>query len=166
LEFKSGDGASPAQKGQPQQGRPLNSKDSQKRKKKRVLPRTSASASTFVQGLSYARKAQKFISEIVDPIWLSSLGKKNDMRKLTNEEEIKVDKFKNAILCSLNLYEDLTEEKITSLFFKEDLSIPYAVELLAKETITSFVDKFGKQPTNEEVKQIWASVYTLYKGEF
>ncbi len=157
-------GASPAKKpkGQPQQGRPKSSTDKTKRKSKRVLPR---SAATMMETFSYARKAQKEISEFFDPLWLSSTGKKN-MRSLSDEEFTNIEKFKVAALYSLELHEEISEEKLAGLASREDLCIPNTVEVLCKETVAGYVKKFGKEPNLEEIRQIWASIYALYKGDF
>jgi hypothetical protein len=154
--------ALPAQKGQPQQGRPKNSSDTNKRKKKRVLPR---SAAVMAESFAYARKAQKFISSVIDPIWLAANGK-DDARKLTSEEESQIEKFKIAVLCNLKIDEELTEEKIVQAFYSEKMCIPYSVETLGKKVLANFSEKYGKAPNLEESRQIWASVYALYKGEF
>jgi hypothetical protein len=145
-------------KGQPQQGRPKNSSDTQKRKKKRVLPRTAAE---FTKGFAFARKAQKDISDILDPIWLAHTGKKN-MRSLSEEEFQEIEKYKFAVLCSFDLHDDITEEKIVAA----DALLPEPVDVLARQTVSQFHTKFGKEPSIEEVRQIWASVYVLFKGDF
>ncbi len=148
--------------GQPQQGRPQNSNDTTKRKKKTVLPRTAA---TMMEAFSYARKAQKDISEIFDPIWLRTTSKKN-MRSLSDEEFNQIEKFKFAVLCSLDLHEHINEDKVVACLDKEDLCVPISIEALCKEVIAGYVKKFDKEPNIDEVRQIWASVYALYKGDF
>lgn len=156
-------GALPAKnKGQPQQGRPKNSGDTSKRKKKRVIPRAAANLAT---AFAYARKAQKEISSIVDPIWLETTGKSNG-RQLSDEETTNVENFKLAMLCSLDLYEDVNEERVVKAFTNDNLCIPPNVYVLVKETTSKFVDKFDREPTMDEQRQIWASVYALHKGDF
>ena len=63
--------------GAPQQGRPKNSKDSQKRKEKKFSPQTGASM------MIWANKAQEKINELVNPILLNFYDKKN-IRRLCN----------------------------------------------------------------------------------
>lgn len=149
-------------KGQPQQGRPKNSTDTSKRKKKRVVPRAAAELTT---AFAYARKAQKEIAEVIDPIWLEATGKKTG-RSLSDEETNEVEKFKLAVLCSLDIYEEVTRERVVAAFNDEKLCIPSNVDILSKETLGKFVKKFDRQPNMDEARQIWASIYALHKGEF
>jgi len=150
------------QPGQPQQGRPSGSKDSQKRKKKTVKTRTSASlASNF----AWASRVQKKISSVVDPIWLQVTGK-SKLVSLSDEEGDSLEKLKFAVLCSMDLYSEYNDEVILNVLQSKNLCIPNPVESLSKETISLFVKKFGKEPSLDESRQIWASVYALYKGDY
>jgi len=149
-------------KGQPQKGRPANSKDTEKRKQKKVLPRTAAE---FTQSFAWARKAQKYISDVIDPTWLEVTGKKN-MRSLSDEESHNVEHYKFAVLCSLDIYDELNEEKITSAAYKNDLCIPTQVDDLCCVTSAKYLEKYGKEASIDEIRQIQASAYALFKGDF
>ena len=80
--------------GQPQQGRPKNSKDQTQRKSKTFSPQTGASI------MIWAIKAQDQINQIVNPIMLDFYGKK-DLRSLSAEETKEIEKFKTKLFLSL-----------------------------------------------------------------
>jgi hypothetical protein len=140
-------------KGKSGQGRPKNSKDSTTRKKKRVRPRTAAS---IIQNYTLAREKQQVISDIVDPLWLATTGKKN-MRSLSQEEFDNIEKTKFAILCKCELDEELTEEAVVSMIQGETLCIPTHVTALYDEMIKQYRDK-GKELTVDIARQIQAMV--------
>jgi hypothetical protein len=83
-------------RGQPQQGRPKNSKDGKKRKKKRVLPVGAALAAS----LADADEAQRRIAEAVRPRVLEALGKAN-LRQLTDEEAEGLEQLQFDLLFAL-----------------------------------------------------------------
>lgn len=150
-------------KGIPGQGRPKNKGDATKRKKKKVIPRTSASL--FMQNLSWARKTQKKISDIADPVWLEICGKK-DLRSLSDEDFTSIEKLKFAILCNLKVSDIVDDKVIKDMILAKDLQISPYIENLCKQTISKYKEKFEKEPTLEEIRQIQASAYSLYEGEY
>src|SRR6185312_184283 len=85
-------------KGQPGQGRPLNSNDSGPRKQKTVKPRSGAPAqrtratAELMMDMTWAREAQRSIAELVHPAFLASKQKKN-VRQLTDEEVADLEEF-------------------------------------------------------------------------
>jgi hypothetical protein len=141
-------------------GRPLNSKDSGKRKRKRVTPRTSAAK--FSTTFTWAREAQKIISDVVNPVWLETCGKK-DMRKLSHTETDQIEDLKFALLCSLVPFEQL-DAKAIAVKLQNSISIPEPVSNLCKETVSTFMKKYGKEPTIGEMRDIQTSIYVFYKG--
>lgn len=153
---------SSANPGVPGQGRPKKSADTSKRKKKRVLPRT---ASNIMEAFAWARKLQKEISEVIDPVWLQATGK-TKMSALTDEEFNDVEKFKYSMLCSLEINTQLSDDIITSALNDENLCIPSCVEELCKTTVAKYTAKYSKEPSLDELRQIQASVVALYKGDF
>lgn len=148
-------------KGRPGQGRPKNSKDSEKRKRKRVVPRTAAS---FMTAFAWARKAQASISKLVTPIYLESLGKK-DPRALSNEETNNLEEFKHAFLCSLSMETPVTVETL-EVAVSKPLSVPKPCDVLYKAMVKEYVNTFYHEPPMEEQRQMKAAVYALYKGDF
>jgi len=89
--------------GQPQQGRPRNSKDSSKRKTKEFTPQTGASLSLWAIG------AQEKINNILNPILLDFYSKKN-MRSLSDSEYSEAEQTKTKILFSIDPYSNISED--------------------------------------------------------
>jgi len=95
----------PQLSGQPNQGRPKNSKDSEPRKTKKFAPQTGASLSIW------ANNTQDKISNIINPIILDFYNKKN-LRSLSHEENKELEKIKTKILFSLDPFDEITQDKI------------------------------------------------------
>jgi hypothetical protein len=155
-------------KGQPGQGRPTNSKDSTKRKQKTVNPRKGAPAqrarasAEFMMDLTWAREAQRSISEVVHPAFLASKSKKN-VRQLTDGEVGELERFKFAVLCNMPLHSALDQQVIAGIIEKP-LPIPNTVEQLNQVFLDKYVEKNHCQPSIEDMRQIQASVYVLANG--
>ena len=156
--------AAKKQRGQVGQGRPAGKKDSQKRAKKNV--RIQKARASFTNAFTWSQTAQDEIAKIVNPVFLEMAGKKTS-RSLSDEQSKNLDNLKFSILCNLQLYQPVTEEVITGFITqKEPLSVPTAVSDLYKRTLASFVTKFNREPSVEEIRNIHASVYASYKGEY
>jgi hypothetical protein len=157
------DGPLPAYKpkGRPGQGRPQGSKD-KSRKQRTVLPKSSAE---LVAGFAWAKQAQEFVADIIDPLWLKIVNKSN-ARMLTDGECKQVEDLKFAVLCELEVYEKLEEEKIISILDNEKLCIPAANNKLMQNTLTKYMEKFGREPSLKEIRQMQASIYVFSKGDF
>lgn len=153
----SGGGGFPASpkapEGNPQGGRPLNTKDSVKRKTKRVLPKSGESAAVL-----WAFNAQKTIAEIVTPMMLDFYNKKN-VRSLTKAEFDQLEYFKLCLLTGLQPFIELTPEVIKDLI---DASYKPTQAFINKvsDEIDNFVYINNRKPTVEEMKYIYATVYT------
>lgn len=93
--------------GQPQQGRPKNSKDIAPRKTKQFSPQTGASIQLW------AIAAQDTIAEILNPVLLDFYNKKN-MRSLSSLEYLEAENTKTKILFSLEPLSNITENIILS----------------------------------------------------
>jgi len=93
--------------GQPQQGRPKNSVDKQKRKTKTFSPQTGASLQLWAIG------AQDKINEIMNPYLLEFYNKKN-MRSLSNTEYDEAEITKTKILFSLEPQSAVTSDIVLS----------------------------------------------------
>jgi hypothetical protein len=89
--------------GEPQQGRPKNSKDLSPRKQKEFSPQTGASL------MIWATKAQDKISELINPILLDFYNKKN-IRSLTTAEYKELEETKTKILIGLPPYCKINSE--------------------------------------------------------
>lgn len=155
-------GGRPAEQGAKQgragEGRPKNSNDTQKRKTKTVRPR-GAAAANFTTTFTWAREAQKNITDILNPIWLEACSKKN-MRQLSDEESRQIEDLKYAILCNLEPFSQIDEETIEKLTSSE-LFIPKYVTDLIKRT----KEKYSRDVSIDEYREIQAMVYTFCKGD-
>lgn len=140
--------------GQPQQGRPKNSKDSDKRKQREFAPQTGASLQIW------ALNAQDRISDILNPHLLAFYDKKN-MRSLTSEEYIEAENTKTKIFLSLDPFGQLTEDtvldKLNTINSIEN-NKHFANYKILHKNINS---KLNRQLTTEELKYTKAYYYQL-----
>ena len=146
------DPASPDPKG----GRPNNSRDKQKRKEKRVLPRSKGDVSTTL----WAYEAQKDISELVMPMALAHFKKKN-ARSLTKSEFDQLEYLKLCILTGIKPYMDIDADVIKAIIdsgtkpsgdFKNDI----------ETSIASFSKTQNKKPSVDEMRYIYASTFASF----
>jgi len=143
--------------GQPQQGRPKNKKDEEKRKQKTVKPRTSAD---YINALFWANNAREAISEIITTAWLDMHGKKN-VRSLTDKEFQEMEQVKFGVLCSLELFDDIDEKKIQEVLPYS--SIPEAAQSCYDQIYNEFVLNIDKKPTVNNLREIQSAAFALYK---
>lgn len=153
------------QKGQVGQGRPKGKKDSTKRAK-RVQTPVQRSRAEFAEAFMWTQSTQKVIHELIQNSFLESAGKKS-MRSASDEQSANLEKLKFTVLCNLPLYGEINAEVIAKLVTKPDpLTIPIEVDVLYKTTYAKYAEKFNKEPTIEEVRQMQASVYAIYTGDY
>jgi len=93
--------------GQPQQGRPKNSKDTTQRKTKEFAPQTGASLNIW------SIDTQDKISDIINPILLEFYNKKN-MRSLSNSEYLEAETTKSKIFFAIEPFTEVTENLVLS----------------------------------------------------
>lgn len=98
--------------GEPQQGRPKTSKDTQQRKSRKFTPQTGATLQIW------SSTAQDQISEIINPILLEFYQKKN-LRSLSSEQVKELENVKTSILFNMTPFctitSDLIIDKLSSL---------------------------------------------------
>ncbi len=144
--------------GRPEDGRPRFSKDKQKRKQKRVLPRTKMGAD-FVNLMLWAMDAQKGISEILNPALLHHYGKKN-VRSLTKEHQEELNYIKLGVLSNINPYDNISAELINSILQDGGTVSPEMLEL-CNELTKEFVSANERKPSATESLQIRSSAYAM-----
>lgn len=144
--------------GVPQSGRPKNSNDKTKRKKKVVKPRV---AKALLDHINLARAHQKEIATIINPIYLKSKSKAN-MRQLTENEGAELEKLKFALLCNVPSEENLTKAALKTKL-AHPLSLPGAITSLLTETVAQFKQKCGREPTLDEIRDFQAGAVALYR---
>ena len=136
----------------PQGGRPLNQKDTVKRKMKVVQPKSGESAAVL-----WAYNVQKTIADIITPMILEYREKKN-VRSLTKGEFEQFEYLKLCLLANIEPFIEVTPELIQKLI--ESTSKPSSAFITeVGEQIDSFVYINNRKPTVDEMKYIYATVY-------
>ena len=139
----------------PQGGRPKFTKDSEPRKQRRVLPKTTPKASVMI----WSQEAQKKISAILNPGLLSHYGKKN-LRELSKAQLKELEEIKFRVLCNLSPYEKITEEKILKVL-DENPTVNEVQRSTKASIFTDFVDQSGREPSIDELRHINNLSYSL-----
>ena len=143
-------------KGQPQQGRPKNSKDNKKRKTKDFAPQTGASL------YLWSIEAQDKIAEILNPQLLQFYNKKN-MRSLSKAEYDEAEVTKTKIFFALDPFASITEEVVLA-----KLNTINSIDNNLRATkyqnlIKAISNEINRTPTAEELKYTKAYFYqTVY----
>ena len=134
-------------------GRPFFSKDSTKRKQKRVLPKSGSPTASVL----WAVQAQDQIADILSPIALSHFNKKN-MRSLSKAEMSQVDYLKLCILTGMKPYMDINSDMVKELL--DSGSQPsQAFTNMVQDEVESFKTSNNRTPNSSELKYINASVF-------
>jgi hypothetical protein len=148
---KPGDNSTPVKPtGIPQQGRPKNSKDSQKRKTKVFKPKVKAQLEVW------AHSAQDIISEIINPIFLEEIAKKKNLRQLTNVEANQLEKIKFGVLFNIEPISQIQPDIVYQSLGQEvdvDLYQTYQIWLSALGT------ELNRPLTMDETKQVQVALY-------
>lgn len=134
--------------GQPQQGRPKNSKDKEKRKEKTFKPRAE-----LIQ--IWAVDAQEVIAQVINPEILK-LFKKATMRRLTSEQITHSNKIKFDILCNLKPMSVVTSSLILETMGKP---IAKAAHDRLSELSAQVSGELKRVLTLDEIKQLQRIVY-------
>ena len=134
-------------------GRPKFSKDTQKRKEKRVLPRSSdATANTL-----WAMEAQAKISEIVSPVALAHFDKKN-VRSLNKAEVDQLEHLKLCILTGMQPFMEIDEAVVKQLI--DNKSKPsQAFHNLAQAKKQDFIKSNKRDPNTSEMRFIYSATF-------
>jgi hypothetical protein len=134
-------------------GRPKFSRDTKKRKQKRVTPRSGDATTATL----WAVEAQNKISEVVSPIALSHFNKKN-ARSLNKAEVDQLEYLKMCILTGMTPYMEITSEVIKDLL---DRGTKPSNEFnsLVDAKVNSFTSANNKRPNSSEMKYIHASSF-------
>jgi hypothetical protein len=140
--------------GQPGQGRPKTSKDSEKRKTKVFKPRTGASAEIW------AARSQDRISEIINPILLEFFDKKN-LRSLSADQSSELDSIKTKILFSLKPFAKITPELINSSLATIDDPKIHNIYIAYNKWSNTVQNEVGTPLSVEDHKQAKASFYVM-----
>jgi hypothetical protein len=140
--------------GQPNQGRPKNSKDSTQRKTKKFSPQTGASL------IIWATKAQEKINEIINPVFLEFYSKKN-LRSLSSVQSEEAEITKTKILFSLEPFQKITKENILAAFSNIDKKEYQALLSEYQKWIKNLSTELDTQLSVDDQKQAKASFYSM-----
>jgi hypothetical protein len=141
--------------GQVSPGRPKNAKDKQKRKKPAFTPRTRAAIELW------AKYAHEDIGNILHKEVLKSFGKDN-LRKLSQTEADSYEQIKFGVLCNLMPFSNVTDEVVADCLVKK---VPPEVYNTYRTWASKISHTLSRKLTLDELKQIQASIYTLYAGD-
>ena len=141
-------------KGQPEQGRPRNSKDSKKRKDKTFSPQTGARVQIW------ADKSQDVISELINPILLDFYKKKN-MRSLSSAEYKEAEEIRSKILFSASPNIEINSEYIQKTF--ANINQPYINTKynLYLNFLNETQSSLARELNVNELKQLKSYFYTM-----
>ena len=135
------------------EGRPPFSRDTTKRKQKRVLPKSGSPTASVL----WAVQAQDQIADILSPIALSHFNKKN-MRSLSKAEMSQVDYLKLCILTGMKPYMDISSDMVKELL--DSGSQPsQAFTKMVQDEVESFKTSNNRGPNSSELKYINATVF-------
>ena len=130
-------------------GRPKNSKDKQKRKTKEFKPKTRASVDLWL------RDAQSQIAKLINPIYLSEIGKK-DMRNLTNTEMKEIEDLRFHILWNLKPLQGIDLQYVRSVL---SVDLPKQVNENYQSWIVAVSQDLGRNLTLNERKEVQKQLY-------
>ena len=138
--------------GQPGQGRPKNSKDSQQRKTKEFSPQTGASMNVW------ASSAQDQVGDIINPTLLNFYNKKN-MRSLSSSEYNEAEIIKTKILFNIKPFSRVTEQLVLDTFASIDNEDSINKYNQYKKFANSISREIGRDLTSDEAKITKAYFY-------
>lgn len=142
----------------PSGGRPKNTVDTKSRKQRRVLPRSKGIDSNK---LMWALDAQKTISDILTPTFLSVAQKKN-VRSLSNSEFDMLEDVKlRAFLC-LEFGQKIDETFINDAVSRNVQPSPLFFEKL-ESVVSDFITLQQRRPNVDELRTIYAAIFADVK---
>lgn len=131
-------------------GRPKFSRDTTKRKEKRVLPKSSDTTLATL----WAVKAQEEISEILSPVALAAFDKKN-LRSLSKNETDQLEHLKLCILTGLKPFMDIDESVVKALLDTQ-INPPKVFSEISNAKIEDFTSANNRKPSASELKYIYS----------
>ena len=131
-------------------GRPKFSRDTTKRKEKRVLPKSSDTTLATL----WAVKAQEEISEILSPVALAAFDKKN-LRSLSKNETDQLEHLKLCILTGLKPFMDIDESVVKALLDTQ-INPPKVFSEISSAKIEDFTSANNRKPSASELKYIYS----------
>lgn len=143
--------------GSPMSGRPVNSKDSVKRKKRRVMPK--GVSAEYKDLFLYAEEAKAKLEEYLTPSFISD-NKKKDIRLLSVDETDLLNNLKFAALSSLQPFQEVGE-----LFNSNNISLDEDIYYEALRLENNHIEKYGRKPSIHERRKIDCEAYANIYSE-
>ena len=131
-------------------GRPMFSRDTKKRKEKRVLPRGSAESNSVIWGIEAYNK----VSDVLNPIALNHFSKSN-LRSLNKNELRELDTLKLSVFSNLTPLQELDDNSVQNIL-KSKARTPQSFYGLVKAKLKDFEDLNKRSPNSSESKLIYA----------
>lgn len=140
-------------------GRPKNVVETRKRKPKPIGKPQTRRTKAAMDMVTWSNSAYKTISNIISPAILGTLKKKN-FRQLTEQEASDAEIIKFGILCQMEPYEEITQEKVYNALEKDiNNTYLYAFHSLLRV----FTECNDRSPTTDELRSIYANAYVMEK---
>jgi hypothetical protein len=151
--------------GEPSPGRPLNSKDSNKRDPKKPRPVGSAADIQQFMAMSFwAKEAQSRIARIANPLILEKFNKKNH-RSLSEAEAKQSEKFKFALLMGLKPYSDVTAGILVDIINNSpNMQIETSAMNVYNKLVSDFYNNMHREPCVDELRSIQTITYSILNG--
>lgn len=140
-------------------GRPPGTKDKSKRKIKTVKPKKGIAK--LIQNVTWAQEAQLKINDIVTPLYLTSLEKKN-LRQLTDEEFNNLEQLKLGLLANIPLHTIVDETLVKDAILEKKTDIPQVFNELLAGLIRDQEDKIGQKLTVDIVRRMQSIACAAY----
>jgi hypothetical protein len=156
LEMRQPKPAPSGKSGQPQQGRPKNSKDTKKRKDKEFKPKNKAVVEIWARGVQLA------VGEFLVPYILDLYGKKN-MRQLTSKESADFEKVKFDTLCNLEPLGVVDETTVKAAL--DAGPAPSELNQLRQDWIKEISTTLNRKLNIDEIKHMQSCLYAAYIGD-
>jgi hypothetical protein len=137
-------------------GRPPFTRDTQKRKQKRVLPKTGEASTALLWGID----AQNQIADILNPVALKHFNKPN-IRSLNKDELNQLDHLKLRVFSNMQIFESVTEDGIKTILDSKQ-NIPTQCMNEINLQIKAFNTHNNRHATTNELKFIYASALCEY----
>lgn len=144
-------------KGISQQGRPKNSKDGAKRKKKVVRPQTRGSifqavGPEFIRKFTLAKQTHKAVADILTPQLLEYYARKT-ARALTDEEFALCEKVKFGVSLRVKLGETVDEQTVGDIL-QAPITIPSGISKMISSLKSKTELELGRPLNIEEVRNM------------
>lgn len=147
----------PKPTGRPEDGRPKNAKDKEKRKKRNdTKPRSKPGKANLTL---WAQNAQKTIAEIITPGLLEYYDKKT-LRSLTRSQASELEDIKFGILANLEPFQEVSADAIASIM-SNGAKVAADMRADVEEYVHSFVAENGRNPNTDELRQIHCLAYAF-----